>query len=298
MSAPQMRPTVLVGVDGSAMAEKAVRWGAAEAARQGIPLRLVTAIGRAVDDLPGRHDHYQDALLEHVRGRLTFAAEEAARQAPGIEIEQELVVGSPLSVLLAESRRARLVVIGDRGLSRIEGLMAGSVAVALATRSSCPVVIVRGDERAPADLAALPVVVGIDANPAAEAAIAFAFDAAATRQVPLVALHTWSDLAFNSAMAGVVLDWPAIEVEEAERLSERLAGWSEKYPGVPVERVVTRESPAASLLTWTDRAQLVVVGSRGHGEFAGLVLGSVSNALLHRSACSVAVVRDMAEVPA
>lgn len=293
MSASGMRPTVLVGVDGSATAEKAVRWGAMEAARHGVPLRLVTAIGPTADrGLPGRHDNYQDALREHADVRLAHAAEEAQRQAPGIEIEQERVIGSPLSVLVAESRRARLVVIGDRGLSRIEGLMAGSVAVALATHASCPVVIVRGDERGPADL---PVVVGIDAT--AEAAIAFAFDAAATRQVPLVAVHTWSDLAFSSAMAGVVLDWAAIDVEEAEQLSERLAGWSRKYPDVPVERVITRESPATGLLTWATRAQLVVVGSRGHGEFAGLVLGSVSNALLHRAACSVAVVRDIADLP-
>ncbi len=197
-----MRPTVLVGVDGSAMAAKAVRWGATEARRHGIPLRLVTAIGANVDgDLPGRHRSYQDAVQDHARGRLAYAVEEAQRVEPGIEIEQELVVGTPLSVLVAESRRARLVVIGDRGLSRIEGLMVGSVAVALATHASCPVVIVRGDERAPADLATLPVVVGIDASAAAEAAIAFAFDAAATRQVPLVAVHTWSDLAFNAAMA-------------------------------------------------------------------------------------------------
>lgn len=94
-------------------------------------------------------------------------------------------------------------------------------------------------------------------------------------------------------MVGVLLDGPAIEADEAEQVSERLAGWSQKYPDVAIERVITRESPAVSLLVWAARAQLVVVGSRGHGEYAGLVLGSVSNALLHRAVCSVAVVRDV-----
>ena len=68
-----------------------------------------------------------------------------------------------------------------------------------------------------------------------------------------------------------------------------------KYPDVPVERLVTRDRPAHSLLAQAARAQLVVVGSRGHGAFAGLVLGSVSHAVLHRSPCPVAIVRPDAE---
>lgn len=121
-------------------------------------------------------------------------------------------------------------------------------------------------------------------------AIAFAYAAAAARGVSLVAVHAWWDLAFDLATAPE-LDWDAIEATEHELLPERLAGWVEKYPDVPVERLTIRDRPAHSLLEHADRAQLVVVGSRGRGEFSGLVLGSVSNVLLHRASCPVAVVR-------
>jgi nucleotide-binding universal stress UspA family protein len=95
-----------------------------------------------------------------------------------------------------------------------------------------------------------------------------------------------------------VLEGDAIDADEHRLLSERLAGWSEKYPDVPVQRLVTRHRPAATLIEQSAHAQLVVVGSRGRGGFAGLLLGSVSHALLHHAACPVAVVRPAAaQVP-
>ena len=167
------------------------------------------------------------------------------------------------------------------------GLLVGSVAVALAAHASCPVVVVRWAEGEPSDLASLPVLVGVDRSPTSEAAIEFAFEAAVARRVSLVAVHSWSDMMLDPEMA----DWDAIESEERTLLAARLAGWAEKYPDVPVERVVTQDRPAHSLLARAARAQLVVVGSRGRGEFAGWVLRSVSHAVLHRSPCPVAVVR-------
>lgn len=65
----------------------------------------------------------------------------------------------------------------------------------------------------------------------------------------------------------------------------------QKYPDTAVEQVVTRDRPAHGLIEQAARAQLVVVGSRGRGERAGLVLGSVGNAVVHRSPCPVAIVR-------
>jgi nucleotide-binding universal stress UspA family protein len=78
-----------------------------------------------------------------------------------------------------------------------------------------------------------------------------------------------------------------------DRLATHLANWERKHPEVPVRRVLARGRPAPSLLQEAAQAQLVVVGSRGRGELAGLVLlGSVGNVLVHRSPCSVAVVRS------
>jgi nucleotide-binding universal stress UspA family protein len=149
-------------------------------------------------------------------------------------------------------------------------------------------VVVRGEaeERDPA----APVVVGVDGSPLSEAALAFAYEAAVMRKVPLVAVHTWWELILDPHVTSMI-DWAALENEEREVLAERLAGWGEKYPDVQVERLVLRDHPGHVLVEQSKRAQLVVVGSRGRGGFTGLVLGSVSHAVLQRAHCPVAVVR-------
>ncbi|MFC5099414.1 universal stress protein [Kibdelosporangium philippinense] len=74
-------------------------------------------------------------------------------------------------------------------------------------------------------------------------------------------------------------------------LGERLARWQEKYPEVSVDRIVAQDRPAHSLIEQARDAQLVVVGSRGRGGLAGLLLGSTSQALLQHAPCPVVVVR-------
>ena len=107
----------------------------------------------------------------------------------------------------------------------------------------------------------------------------------------LLALHTWSDMIYDPSLLAVEMDWDEVEAVERRVLSDQLGSWTDKFPDVPVELLVLRDQPAHSLLTLAADAQLVVVGSRGHGQFVGMVLGSVSNALVHRAPCPVAVVR-------
>src|SRR5690606_3692092 len=170
----------------------------------------------------------------------------------------------------------------------VPGLLLGSVAVGLGGHARCPLVVVRAVQDSEPTA---PVVVGVDGSPLSDPALAFAFEAAAVRGVALEAVHAWRELVGDLDMA-TLLDWDAIETEERALLAERLAGWAEKYPDVPVRRVVTRERPARVLVEQSRGAQLVVVGSRGRGGFTGLVLGSVSHAVLHHAHCPVAVVRS------
>jgi nucleotide-binding universal stress UspA family protein len=130
----------------------------------------------------------------------------------------------------------------------------------------------------------------VDGSPVSEAAIAFAFQAAAERAAPLTAVHAWWDTFLDPGLT-TQLSRDEGQVSEQAVLAERLAGWSEKYPEVNVQRIVARDRPAHLLVEQSRRAQLVVVGSRGHGEFTGMVLGSVSNALIQKAVCPVAVVR-------
>lgn len=282
---------VVVGIDGSASALDAARWAAREAARRGTALQLLSAF----DWVETRHLHDQglgsrvgERMLKRTRAEVAAAAEAVSTGEPGLEVSERVVDGFAVPVLVAASRGAELVVLGDRGLGGFTGLLLGSVAVGLAARAECPVVVVRGE--GPSD--AGPVVVGIDGSPISDAALAFAFEAAAARRVPLITVHAWTDSTLEAAVAPL-LDWDAIEADELRLLSERLAGWSAKYPDVDVRRVVARDRPAHVLIEQATgtAAGLVVVGSHGRGSVAGLVLGSVSHAVLHRSRCPVAVVR-------
>jgi nucleotide-binding universal stress UspA family protein len=166
--------------------------------------------------------------------------------------------------------------------------MVGSTAAALAAHAHSPTVVVRGTTTTDG-----PVVVGVDGSPAGEAAIGFAFEAASLRDAPLTAVLSWPDSLLEGRVQSTLFTTAEAEiVQEQERvLAERLAGWQEKYPDVPVERVVVRDRAAHALLRIAEHARLLVVGSRGHGGFTGLLLGSTSQALVHHAPCPVAVVR-------
>ena len=86
-------------------------------------------------------------------------------------------------------------------------------------------------------------------------------------------------------------DWSALQSGAEETLSERLAGWQERYPDVLVRRVVVADRPAHQLLEQAQSAQLLVVGSHGRGGFAGMVLGSVSTAVINAARMPVLVAR-------
>ena len=290
MEVGQAYRPVVVGVDGSGSAYRAVEWAASEAARRGVALRLVSAFSWTTSDHPVRHDgrvaQYRDQLLEAARHRLSRAARIAEDTSPGTETAPQVEIGAPIEVLGSEARRAQLLVLGDRGLGGVTGLVLGSVAVALAARGACPVVIVRGETRNTDG----PVVVGTDGSPVSEAALGFAFDAAAVRGAELVALHAWSPTAVDKALEPM-MDWDAVADEEDAVLAERLSGWGQKYPQITVRRSVVRDGAARALVDASRGAQLVVVGSRGRGEAAGLFLGSVSHGVLHAAHCPVAIVR-------
>jgi nucleotide-binding universal stress UspA family protein len=284
-------PTVVVGVDGSPDALRAVHWAAAEADRRLLPLRLVNVFAWVAETgFRGEVAAYRDKLLGRARAQLAAAAAVASEVRPGLAVQQQLAVGFPAELLAVEASRARLLVLGDRGLSRLEGVLVGSTAAALAVHAACPVVVVRGAELDEHAVRARPVVVGVDETTGSEAALGFAFEAAAARGVPLVAVHAY-DLPVTASVLGKLIDWTVLAEDAQQRLAVHLAVWIEKYPEVPVEQVPALDRPVHQLLALSETAQLVVVGSRGRGQLTGLLLGSVSNALMHKAACPVAVAR-------
>jgi cation-transporting ATPase F len=283
---------VVVAVDGSKTSSATTRWAAAEAARWHTSLTIVTAFGFE-DVVVGGWDYPRMEWLEERKAAsevlLRHSADAAREVAPELKISTDSAENDAEPTLLALSGRARLLVLGEPS-GAVESLVVGSTALDLAAGARCPVVIVRGRDGGQAQG---PVVVGVDGSPMSEAAIAHAFDEASIRGVSLVALHTWHD-GDDGGILGEgreFSEWAPVLGTEELFLAERLAGWQEKYPDVPVERVVVRDKPRHLLLEWSRKAQLVVVGSRGRGGFTGLVFGSTSQAMLHHADCPVMIVR-------
>jgi nucleotide-binding universal stress UspA family protein len=178
--------------------------------------------------------------------------------------------------------------MGAQGSGRWPGRLLGSVSSALLRHAQCPVAVIHEDPPM-AGAGQAPVVVGIDGSPASELATAIAFDEASRRHVSLVAVHAWSDLDVSEWPE---LDWPATQSMAEEVLSERLAGRQEQYPDVEVIRVVVQAQPARRLVEESERAQLVVVGSRGRGGFAGMLVGSVGETVAQMARVPVIVARE------
>jgi nucleotide-binding universal stress UspA family protein len=206
----------------------------------------------------------------------------------------ELVDASAVAALVDLSETADLIVVGCRGRGGLPGRLLGSVSSALIHHAHCPVAVIHDEDPLMPHPADAPVLVGIDGSPASELATAIAFDEASRRNVGLVALHAWSDARLGDFPE---VDWPTIEPAEDEVLAERLAGWRERYPDVDVRRLLVCDEPARQLVTYSEGAQLTVVGSRGRGGFEGLLLGSVSAAVAQAARMPVIVARPPDHAP-
>lgn len=280
---------IAVAVDGSPSALRAARWAAAEAMRRCRGLLVVHAYpwplptyGPVFGDPAGLYGSIRSVAEAVVGG----AARHVEQVAPWLSVTTEVLRGSPRVTLEEVSRRAAMLVLGSRGLGGFTGLLAGSVTVSLTAHGHCPVAVIRGEEQEVSG----PVVVGVDGSPRSGAAVALAFDEASTRETHLLALHAWGDDARAGHGGSGAARRPAARHAE-DLLAERLAGWQEKYPEVAVRRVVLGALPAGALIEAVRDAQLLVVGSRGRGGFAGLMLGSVSRAVIQHAPCPVIVVR-------
>ncbi|MCV7091202.1 universal stress protein [Mycobacterium interjectum] len=283
---------VLVCVDGSSASDAAVAWGSREAVMRKLPITLMHAVppvvvgwpeGQLYADMP----QWQHDDAHHVidQARKTLSAGLAGAQPP--EIRTEVVYSGVVPALAEASKDAWVIVAGSQGLGALGRLLLGSVTTGLIHYAHCPVAVIHAGEGAAPDANA-PVLLGVDGSPASEAATALAFDEASRRRVGLRALHVWSDVGVFPVLG---MDWRDREREGQEILAERLAGWQERYPDVHVERLLFCDKPSRWLLEESERAQLVVVGSRGRGGFPGMLLGSVSSAVAQSAKVPVIVVR-------
>lgn len=292
-----IRGRVVVGFDGSESSTRAAQWAAAEAQARGRGLALLHAVlppvttGGLGVGLPPSLD-----LIEELERQAMDQLEAFAATFPDLDVRSQVSIGAPSAVLLESSESADLVVVGSRGRGGFAGLLLGSVGAQVAAHAACPVAVIR--QAAPAT--ARTLVVGIDGSPAAESALAFAFDEASHHHWSIVAIHAWDVPAYDLLIVPngpVPVPLADVADDEVRLTAEVLAGFRDDYPDVEVEERLVRSPAVAALVAASAGAAMVVVGTHGHGPAMGALLGSVSNGLLHKATVPVVVVPPVPVAP-
>ncbi len=295
--------SIVVGYDGSPESKAAVHWAASVAHRRGRPLVVVSAAG--VD--PG-DDQVAEAKA------LAEEGAERARQSADVEVTAQAPGAGAVNSLVALSQDAELVVMGNRGRGRLRGALLGSAAFSVATHAACPVAITRDTVRS-LPSPEMPIVVGTDGSDASTDAVREAGRLASQTGAQLkivVAYPSPSNAPWlvqqypvdepepteENVWERVVFD-PDIDGTSSEQRRREAAGIAldaaeavaKEFPDVAVEMVVISGRPERAIVEAAADASLIVVGARGRGDFASLLLGSVSRDVIQHADCAVYVVR-------
>jgi nucleotide-binding universal stress UspA family protein len=283
---------ILVGVDGSEHARRALRWAQREAANHGHELTALLAWG-LFDQLhaDGGASFDPDYGPTDAAAALdATVADTLGAEASGA-VRQVVVCDLPARALLDAARDAVLLVLGPRGRGELRELVLGSVTQTCLHHAPCPIAIVRGNDEPAAARARAGerVVAGVDGSETSDRALRWALDDARARGGVVAAVHAWR-VPFSMSLTAGTRDLSAFEDAAGRLLDQVIDAAAAEYRDVPVERVLVGGSPADALLGAAGNAALVVVGGRGVGGFRGLLLGSVSQQLAHHAPCPVVVV--------
>lgn len=277
---------VVVGADGSEHGIAAVRWAAHAAIAYELPLTVLYARPDALGE---------PTLVPEPTGVLGAAVALARTAQPGVQIRALQMPEGPVQSLLAVGENADLLVLGSRGIEGFRGLLLGSTTMHVAPYAQCPVVVVHSGLEGGVpfeDFEGYPgnpgqVILGYDGSPASNRAAAFAFRHAEAVGCGVVAVTVEPGRGEPET--------EEIDPENATPGSDTSAFHSPvivtaaAFPDVPVTFVAGTGRPAEVLLSQAVGAELLVVGSRGSGGFAGLIMGSVSQKVLAHASCPVAV---------
>lgn len=277
---------VVVGHDGSPLADRAMRWASEEARLLGTGLHVLHATRLAGGSqawaayLEEDLSRYGDAVLED--------AEESLRDSD-LTVTSGSVSTTAGEALVEASATAAVVVMGARGLGRLSGPLLGSTTQRVSAHATGPVVVVREDPAVPGG----PVVVGLDPTGNADDAVRFAFDRATRRGTGVLLVQAIPPVppmrdAFRDSRTLAIVERAARAAEaDARRQAER---WRAEFPDVPVDVEIIQDHPVEAITGASRRGCLTVVGSRGRGGLASTLLGSVSRGVLQHASV-VAVVR-------
>ncbi|QBI55901.1 universal stress protein [Streptomonospora litoralis] len=293
---------VVVGVDGSDSSRYALEWSANQAATRGRGLTIVTAVGPPDaagafrEIVPRGGEQETDDRLRDAQALLEYAQDWILRLFPELSVRTRMPTARAADALLDEAKQpdTSAVVVGSRGLGGLASAFVGSVGIELAAHSPVPVVVLPKKHESAHGVKGR-IVAGVDGSESSRRAVEFAFAQAAWTESELVAVCAWQPMAaFVSAMGPVppeAFDDEAVEATARRTAEAELEEMREQHPNVSVDLRTVRAHPVVAILDEATPADLVVVGTRGRGGFRGLLLGSVSQSVLHGAHGPVAVVR-------
>ncbi len=301
-----MNARIVVGIDGSSAARGALRWAAHEAELRGADLDVLWAWSYPsfVDPMGGYYPMpwvYDDAEADN-RKHLHDEIDLILGKQPRVSVNAISKCASPAAALLSQAEGAALLVVGSHGSSGWRAVLLGSTAVQCMHHAPCPIAIVRmadPDEAKDASItmeaAALrdtgPIVVGVDGSPTSIAALRWAVLEAIIRKTSIVVLHCWQIPLPYLANGYVIPDFDQLRQTAAKVLDWTIAQATEGLTHLPsIMSEVRESSPGQALIGESKSAQIVVVGTRGHGGFVGLLLGSVATQVSTHALCPTVIV--------
>ncbi|MFC8126280.1 universal stress protein [Streptomyces sp. NPDC057302] len=284
-----MDKPLIVGVDGSDPSLRALDWAVDEAATRGVPLHVVHA---------SRWEWYEghepsidinqasvQALSDHIAAS---ALDRALHHTTTVKVTSEVLPEDPAVALALVSPEACALVVGSRGRGELAELLLGSISLSVAANAASPVFVVRGGEKSLRG-GFRAIAVGVDASQEADGAMEFAFDEAEARNATVAVVHAWRcpDREVPDASA---THYDGHRRRATELVEEALRDATAVHPEVMVRRETVEGHARTALLAASRGADLLVVGARRRKGHVGMQLGPVNHALLHHSACPVAVV--------
>lgn len=289
----------MAGVDGSGTDAAAVMWAAKAATLHHVPLHLVhaaevTAVGALEDDPSMSTPAVMDVLRREGKAP-PFAREAAARVKelyPDLVVEVVESSGAASGALLEFQDEALIIVVGSGQKGGIGQFLLGTTSLNIAMHARCPVAVVNQEVAITTDLADR-VLVAVDGSRDSAAAAVVAFREASLRSVPVVCLSSW----YLEVVDGFVVtepdspEWKVIEERQRERVEASIKVARSRYPDVEVQVEIMHGPSTKTLSEATGRTNLMVIGTRGRGGFAGKLLGSVSHKVLQAASCPVIVVK-------
>lgn len=283
---------VLVGVDGSTQSVGAVEWAADRVKHLGGELRIVCTYALAsysAAALDGGYTVLDDKALKNGAQQVVDEALSVAR-GRGVEATGTIEPGDPSGVLVGLSADVDLVVLGSRGGGGFADRLLGSVSATVPAHAGCPVAVIPPHTSGKPFMPIERVVVGIDGSDVASAALRVAVDEAQAWGAELTAISA------VPIASGGMMSWLPATVDRESLLEDVRAGLDvavDQAVGdrdIEVARHALDGSPAALLTEFSTAVDLIVVGTRGRGGFAGVLLGSTSQTVLAHSTCPVMVV--------